>query len=179
MGDALDALLGELGLAYELHPDFIWVTSPDNMGKNNWADPVAPSGEVVLIEKLKLPMAMEFSDQHVVRSLLFVERYLKFDIRFDARAVPELAKRPPNSQPAYFVIDKGIRKSTGFFPHIKMDMVPLSEILKALLIPMDLTYTYGPGYLVITSPELAAATKYDEWNKQPFLDVEEPPVSTN
>ncbi len=167
MKEALNALLEPLNLAYEVHPNYIWITAKERKIKDDWSDPPAPEGAPAISDKLDAPIGLEFENQHITASLGFVAKYMDLSIKYDARAVP-----PPRNGATYFEVIDGKPVSTGMFPYIRLSDVPLKDTLKALLIPMGLTYRITPDFIVITSPELAQTTKTDEWANVPYLSEE-------
>ncbi|NUM52491.1 MAG: M56 family metallopeptidase [Candidatus Hydrogenedentes bacterium] len=169
LDETLQAILRPLNLAYEERPGFVWITSKDRIGADDWSDPPTPGDAKEWVKKLDARVAFEFDNTHITNIVEFMGSYLKMDIRCDARAVPAQAKPVPGSPTSPFTMKDGKPVATGYCTYVKFVDVTFREGLKAMLIPMGLTYRVTPDYLVVTSPELARETKQDEWANVPYL----------
>ena len=56
------------------------------------------------------------------------------------------------SQTHYWVREGNRLVQTGYVPYIKVNDCPVREALKALLIPLNLYYKLGPGFIFISTP---------------------------
>jgi len=177
--EALDTLLTPIELAYEYHDGILWVTSKARAGKESWGYPEVPSAETELAKKLEDHIAVEFIDQHFSRMLQFCAKYLKFEIKFDSRAVKQLIPSSSNTRVPAYIVQNGALSPTGHIDYFRAANVPFRSALTAILKPIDLTYAIGPGYLVVTTPEFASDTSYEEWDDQHYLEFPEAPVLRN
>ncbi|MFA6245265.1 MAG: tetratricopeptide repeat protein, partial [Candidatus Hydrogenedentales bacterium] len=56
----------------------------------------------------------------------------------------------------------GDQVTTGYVPYIKLDDVPLRSALRALLRPLNLTFSVQPGFLWISTPEKIRTETFEE-----------------
>lgn len=183
--NALKALLEPLELGYEVHPCFIWITAKTQLGKDNFRTPAPTDPE--LSKTLEQSSSIEFQDEHIANIAEFLSEYLGMNIVIDKRAVraplpvpPPVALQPgapaggapgqpfiPPVKPPAFIKEGDTIVNTGYIAYIKLDDVPAREALKALLVPLNLYYKLGPGFVFISTPELLKTTDFSAREPEP------------
>jgi beta-lactamase regulating signal transducer with metallopeptidase domain len=162
LGEAIDELCAPLGLTYVARPQYIWISTEDTIAKTDFSDPSAEA-DPDIAQRLEKLIALEFDDEHIARILEFVGQYTKVNFVLDKDAVPPpepITEREPQRLPQP-VNPPSLHKKltpdgpqlTGVVPYIKLKRVTLDEALKAILLPLDLTYRVEPGRVYVTAPE--------------------------
>ncbi|MBX7259376.1 MAG: M56 family metallopeptidase [Candidatus Hydrogenedentes bacterium] len=183
--NALKALLEPLELGYEVHPGFIWITAKTQLGKDDFSTPAPTDPE--LSTALEQPASIEFQDSHIADIAEFLSESLGMNFVIDKRAVrASLLTSPPASlqpgapaggapgqpfipplTPPAFIKEGDTIVNTGYIAYIKVDDVPACEALKALLVPLNLYYKLGPGFVFISTPELLKTTEFNTREPEP------------
>jgi beta-lactamase regulating signal transducer with metallopeptidase domain len=84
---ALNALCTLLDLAYEVRPEYIWISTQEIIDQTDFTDPPS-TADASIAEKLKQPIAIEFDSEHIARILDFIGEYVDVNIVIDKDAVP-------------------------------------------------------------------------------------------
>jgi type II secretory pathway component GspD/PulD (secretin) len=115
------------------------------IANTDFADP-PDAADVEISKRLTSQIDIEFEDVHIIQILEFVSEYTNVNIVIDKNAVP-----PPLKAQGHKPLGKEGYQLTGQVPYIWLKDVSLKESLKALLLPLNLTYKVEPGRIYVTS----------------------------
>ncbi len=162
--DALQAALRPLGLAYAVHPDYLWVSTPEMIAvEAGGPAPLQESGAEIE-RKLDTPVSLEFENQHISEILAFAADSYNVNLVLDDRVIkpaPKGRSAPDTSlthgvpaAPAEAVSarDSGV-VTDGVIPYIAVKDIPLREALHVLLRPLGLAFRVEEGFLWVSAPE--------------------------
>ena len=152
---ALKALLRPSGLYYKVEPGYIWVSTPERLGMERFAEgPWLPADRVAAppqelpmpsrntTESLKKKISLEFADAHISQIVEGLGRDCGINIVVDNRVVA-----PVNASAA-----SGQYVTDGMIVSIKLHDVSLKEALQALTKPLGLAYGVQESFVWITTP---------------------------
>lgn len=143
--DVLNALCRPLKLSFVPCPEYVWISTEEMIAKTDFTDP-PDEADAEIAKRLTSQIDIEFKDVHITQILEFVGEYTDVNIVIDKNAV-----LPPLKAQGHKPLGKDGYQLTGQVPYIWLKDVSLKESLKALLLPLNLTYKVEPGRIYVTS----------------------------
>jgi RNA polymerase sigma-70 factor (ECF subfamily) len=143
--DVLDEILSPHKLSYHVEPGVLWVSTPELM-KGEITLQGTPLADTESIDAaMGQRVTLKFENESLTAVLEFLSEFLEINIRLDQRVVtPEGAL---DEAPSTIVTD-------GIVPYVNLREVALSQVLRALLRPLNLSYSLEPGYVWVSSRAL-------------------------
>ncbi|MBI4556651.1 MAG: sigma-70 family RNA polymerase sigma factor [Candidatus Hydrogenedentes bacterium] len=167
--EALEALLYPHGLDFVVEPGFLWISTPERIQKEAAREPDERydryDTEAILSNER---ISLRFSPGiHINKILDIVSNDKSFNFAIDSRVVPPPEELQHKLNRVNFSGPRpGVEPVTdGIVYLINLRDLALRDVLKALLRPLNLTYTVEDGYLWISSPRLIELDR----NREPVL----------
>ena len=162
LADALAHLLYPRGLDYVLEPGFVWISTPDNTQKGIVREPDERYDAYNLDWILEQPITLTFDNIHICEILGFTSEWTKLNIVLDYRVV-EPEHEDDSAEPG------STQQMT--VPYINLTKIELRDVLKALLRPLELSYSVENGFIWICPKDRMEAGLFEDREPySPLLD---------
>ncbi len=143
---SLRQVLGQLGLAYVVKDDVIFISSPKGVDREQKKTAVVAAdalpGTKLVLAKLEEPISMSFANEAPLEDVL---QYIR------------AATKRPNEPEIRFLLDpnglREVEKSPSSTVQLEIEGVPLKTTLRLMLEQLDLAYIVKDGGVVISSTE--------------------------
>ncbi len=150
LDEALDGILGGIGLKAVLAPGYLWISTPDQIERDAMSYPRERYDNYPGMESLKKPITIAFDDVHVAEVLLFIhEVYKAIPIAIDWRVIA------PTTGPAEYPIHAGDEVTDGIIHSINLNTVRLDDALRILARLTNTTLIVRQDYVWLTSEEMS------------------------
>ena len=178
MREALNALLRPLNLAFKVESSMVWISSPALIEADaKRPQPDVHSASESLAKTLACPVAIEFENIHLVEIAEFISDSWDVNIVLDQRVIPPKPKKSGESAPvsSAYVTDGNVAR-------INVWNMPLSDVLHALLRPLNLTFKAEKDMIWVSSDAMIKAGNTLDTGMAPASEAVAPirvPVATD
>jgi hypothetical protein len=127
--DLLTVMLRPLNLSYEIEGNFIWISSPEKLGKEDFSPPEAAGGSAALVAALNEPGDFDVEESSVAAFLSLLRREYGVTSRIDSKLK---------------------RTNLPIVQRFRMNDVVLHQALSVFLRKVGLTYTLDGESVVVS-----------------------------